>query len=147
MTRCWAIVTGHRIVQDILDWERVLDIIVNAKGCTVRGEVLRAGRRKPRADNPSILRTSSTKLRDRKATIMIGSPMHPDAKRGFDIIIQLGLEDYNIQMGVVEQAENDAEEAEDRVVDARIDGEEEDRDENSKNVTNRLYFIYYHYFL
>ena len=60
----------------------MLVVIVNAKGCIVRGEVLRAGRRKPRADNPLVLRNSSFKLRDRKASIMIDSPMHPDAKRG-----------------------------------------------------------------
>jgi hypothetical protein len=39
---------------------------------------------------------------------MIDSPMHPDAQRGFDAIIKLGLKAYNHQMGVVEQAENDA---------------------------------------
>ena len=64
---------------------------------------------------------------------MIGSPMHADAQRGFDDIIKLGRMAYNLQMGVVEQAENDAEEAENRLVYARVDGEEQNRDENSKN--------------
>ena len=69
---------------------------------------------------------------------MVDSPMHPDAKRGFDSIIKLDRKAYNLQMGVVEQAENDAEDAENRVVAARVDGEEKDRDENGKNTLYRL---------
>ena len=64
--------------------------------------------------------------------------MHPDAQRGFDGIIKLGRKAYKLQMGVVEQAENDAEEAENWLVDARVDGEEENRDENSKSTSYRL---------
>ena len=69
---------------------------------------------------------------------MTDSPMHPDAQRGFDDIIKLGRMAYNLQMGVVEQAENDAEEAENRLVYARVDGEEDDRDKNGKNTSYRL---------
>ena len=111
---------------------------MNANGCIVRGEVLRAGRRKPRADNPLIQRTSSTKLRDRKATIMADSPMHPDAQRGFEAIIELGREAYDRQLGVIEQAGHHAEEVENMLVDARVDGEETNRDENGKISSYKL---------
>ena len=36
MRRCWDVEpTSERIVQDILDWPRVLQLIVDAKGCEV----------------------------------------------------------------------------------------------------------------
>ena len=69
---------------------------------------------------------------------MVDSPINPDAKRGFDSIIKLGRKAYKLQMGVVEQAENDTEDPGNRVVAARVDGEGEDRDENGKNTLYRL---------
>ena len=76
-------------------------------------------KRKPRAYNPAVLRASASKKRDRKETLMRDSPMHSDAQKGFDSIISLGHDAYNRQMGIVLEAENDSEEAENYLEDAR----------------------------
>ncbi len=78
MIRCWNVEpTSERIVQDILDWPRVLQKIVEAKGCVVHGEAIRSGHRALRADEKGTL-TSRLRTRQRKDT-MICRPIHPDA--------------------------------------------------------------------
>ncbi len=64
--------------------------------------------------------------------------MHQDAQRGFDAIIQLGREAYDRELGVIEQAGHHTEEVENMLVDARVDGEETNRDENGKISSYKL---------
>ena len=80
---------------------------------------------------------SASKNRDRKASIMKDSPMHSDAQKGFDAIIALGQDAYNLQMGIVIQAELNEEDAENYLDGARIDGEDEKRDQNGKDTSCR----------
>ena len=52
ITRCWSMEpTGERIVEDILALPRLLDMIIANKGCVVKDEYLRTGRRHHRADD------------------------------------------------------------------------------------------------
>ena len=67
--------------------------IVEARGCIVRGEVLRAGRRFCRSDNAAILRNSRLSKRDRKSAI-VHTPLHEDAWEGYNNILAFGLAAY-----------------------------------------------------
>lgn len=87
MERCWSIIPGERIVQDILDWDRILEKIIAADGCVIRGEALRSGRRARRADDNTTDLKSRYSSRNRKSTMM-GTPMHPDAMRGYQSILK-----------------------------------------------------------
>ena len=63
--------------------------IVEARGCIVRGEVLRAGRRICRSDNAAILRNSRMSKRDRKSEI-VDTPLHEGAREGTTRYLQSG---------------------------------------------------------
>jgi hypothetical protein len=69
--------TTARIVEDVSDFARVLQIIVDKVGCVVPDEALRHGRRERRADSKAQERLGNctTKLRSkqRKST-MVGRP-------------------------------------------------------------------------
>jgi len=92
MRRCWCVEpTSERIVQDILDWPRVLQVIINAKGCVVPGEAIRSGHREVRADRKGSL-TSRLRTRKRKVT-MICRPIHPDAQESYDLLTKGNVDD------------------------------------------------------
>ena len=52
MERCWKLIPSRRIVEDILDFVRILIKIVELKGAILTYEVKRSGRRRgPAKDN------------------------------------------------------------------------------------------------
>jgi hypothetical protein len=92
LIRCWSIIPSERVVMDMTDFERVLNRIVDVNGCVIRGDVLRMGRRALKSDGTGT-RKSRFSPRDRKDT-MLGTPMHPDAQRGFDLILKFADDKY-----------------------------------------------------
>jgi hypothetical protein len=84
MKRCWQMKpTSARIVEDISDFDRVLQNIIAAKGCVVLDEFLRTGRRSRRADPKAQERLgdciNKPRGKQRKA-ILVARPCHPDAE-------------------------------------------------------------------
>jgi len=77
MTRCWSMEpTGERIVEDIIALPRVLDIIIANKGCVVKDEFLRTGRRHRRADDTGDLKRKPV-MKQRISTLK-SRPCHAD---------------------------------------------------------------------
>jgi hypothetical protein len=70
-------------VEDISDFDRVLQNIIAAKGCVVLDEFLRTGRRSRRADPKAQERLgdciNKPRGKQRKATL-VARPCHPDAE-------------------------------------------------------------------
>ena len=92
MRRYWDVEpTSELIVQDILDWPRVLQVIIDAKGCIVHGKAIRSGHRAVRADKKGAL-TSRLRTRQRKDT-MICRPIHPDAQESYDLLLKGDVDD------------------------------------------------------
>ena len=88
MTRAWEVEpTSERIVEDIKAFPRVLQKIVNARGCIVKDEFLRTGRREVRSDGKGILR-NKPRSRQRKATLTF-PPIHPDHRQAYDEILAI----------------------------------------------------------
>jgi len=82
MVRCWQIdPSPDRVIADIEDWPRVLQVIVDAKGCVVHGEAVRSGHRYQRKDGAGLMK-SKLKSHGRVATFH-GRPVHPDALEAF----------------------------------------------------------------
>jgi hypothetical protein len=78
--------TSARIVADIVDWPRVLGVIVVAKGCVVHGEAVRSGHRYQRLDGKGPMK-SHMKSHGRVATFR-GRPVHADAMMAFNALTQ-----------------------------------------------------------
>ena len=96
MRRCWTLEpTSARIIEDITPLERVLHLIVDAKGCVVPDEATRHGRRARRADAPGDVADADLterqwcnkkpRLSKRKLTLAKAiPPIHADAQAAFD---------------------------------------------------------------
>ena len=96
MRRCWTLEpTSARIVEDVMAFERVLHLIVEAKGCVVPDEATRQGRRARKANAPADVAdedldeshwcTKKPRLSQRKATLHRAMPpIHKDAQAAFD---------------------------------------------------------------
>lgn len=86
MERVWEIEpTSERIVEDILAYPMVLERIIAAKGCVVKDEFLRTGRRARRADDKGDCK-HKPRAKQRKVTLRF-PPIHPDCKGAYDEII------------------------------------------------------------
>ena len=68
MIRIWKILPSSRIIQDIYGWPAVLAKMVEAKGCIIRGEFLRTGRRARKADDSGFMKTKF-ESRSRKSSL------------------------------------------------------------------------------
>ena len=96
MRRCWTLEpTSARIVEDVQAFERVLGLIVEAKGCVVPDEATRHGRRVRKANAPADMAdedladthwcTKKPRVSQRKATLHKAiPPIHADAQAAFD---------------------------------------------------------------
>ena len=92
MTRSWSLEPrSERIVEDILRLLCVLDKIIEAKGCIVKDEFLRTGRRE-RSSNGK--RELKCKMRHsyRKATLK-SELIHPDCQEAYDVLMNAGREE------------------------------------------------------
>ncbi len=109
MRRSWTLEpTSSRIVEDVLAFQRVLRLIVEAKGCVVPDEATRHGRRARKANAPvgiadedvdgKHLCKKKLRLSQRKATLdKAMSSIHTDSQAAFDDLMG---EDYD---GIIEQ--------------------------------------------
>jgi hypothetical protein len=86
--RAWSVIPSKRLLQDVMDWPRVNQLIWEAKGVMIAGEVMRKGKRVIKSDG-SITKTTNSKSSDVKATIN-SNPIHPDAQRGLKAILDFG---------------------------------------------------------
>jgi hypothetical protein len=96
MRRCWTLEpTSSRIVEDVVAFERVLRLIVEAKGCVVPDEATRSGRRARKANAPPEVADAELegkhwckkkpRLSQRKSTIQQTAPVtHADAQAALD---------------------------------------------------------------
>ena len=82
MMRCWQTEsTSDRVIADIEDWPRVLQVIVEAEGCVVHGEAVRSGHRYQGLDGKGVMKS---KLQNRgRVDKLHGRPVHPDAIEAF----------------------------------------------------------------
>jgi hypothetical protein len=77
MVRCWQMEpTSERIVEDIVDFPRVLQILIDYNGCVVPDLAIRHGRRAMSHDLKKVLK-NKPRPSQRKATL-VGRPCHPD---------------------------------------------------------------------
>lgn len=110
MFKCWTVApTSKRIVEDIFALERVLRLIVDAKGCVVPDEATRNGRRMRKANAPAEVADEDLDAKfwlkkkprnsQRKSTLQyVLPPVHPDAQCALD---HLFGEDYDAIMEVI----------------------------------------------
>ena len=91
--RAWSIIPESRIQQDLLDWPRINDKIIESQGTVVPGENLRGGRRVIKLDGTTPLKCKTTS-RDRKDTLK-ATPIHGDSQAGLDFIIKFGQDAYD----------------------------------------------------
>lgn len=125
MSRGWSIVPSQRIVQDFLDWPRVIQKIVDAKGTKVEGECIRSGKRYVRTthDGKEKVLKRKPKNRDCKSTLQ-SIPVHPDAEEGLQQILSFGKSRKTILKELLEaQAEENDQESGEECSDA---GDEDD---------------------
>jgi hypothetical protein len=86
MFRVWQVEpSSARIIQDVGGFVRVLEKIIEAKGCVVPDEFLRSGRRSLRHDGKGECKTHA-RTRQRKATIT-ARPLHPDARGAYQLLV------------------------------------------------------------
>lgn len=78
LKRCWEVSpTSERVVQDIMDWRRVIDLGIGYNGCIIPGEGFRRGHRSPRSDKKGLC---ESKYRNRqRVETLEGMTVHPDA--------------------------------------------------------------------
>ena len=85
MAHAWEMEpTSVRIVEDIKALPQVLDVIIKAKGCVVKDEFLRTGRRSRRADDKDDLK-NKPRNSQRKETLK-ARPLHPGAEHAMGLI-------------------------------------------------------------
>lgn len=93
--RAWTVApTSKRIVEDILDFEVVLDKIVEHEGCVVPDEDLRNGRRArqwERVNEKGICKNKPRK-KQRKSTLISTVPIHPDIADAREMLLAIGKE-------------------------------------------------------
>ena len=86
MKKCWEVEpTAERIKQDILSLPRVLEIIIEHRGCVVPDEFTRHGKRYQQVDGKGDCK-NKPKARQRKDT-QTCRPLHPDAVEAYEIIM------------------------------------------------------------
>ena len=79
MERCWPLIPSKRIVEDILDFERILHKIVELKGAILTDEAKRSGRRKAPANPNAMALRHKTRNRQQIGTQMASeSPLLPE---------------------------------------------------------------------
>ena len=74
-------------MEDIKALPRVLQKIVDARGCIVKDKFLRTGRLEVRSDGKGILK-NKPRSRQRKATLVF-PPIHPDHRQAYDEILAI----------------------------------------------------------
>ncbi|KAJ1385737.1 hypothetical protein B484DRAFT_461248, partial [Ochromonadaceae sp. CCMP2298] len=110
MVRCWEVSpTSERIVEDIMDLDRVLKIVSENKGCVVHNQAFRNGRRYRRANDKGDC-LHKPRQRQRKAT-MHGEPTHPDCLGARELIRNRGAQAVGAMEELVEQMEELVDEA------------------------------------
>jgi hypothetical protein len=102
--------TSERILHDFKDLRRIYKVIHDANGVVVRSGAKRSGRRYKRLDGKGDT-VVKPKRSDRKATLMIARPVHPDAQRGFDSLLIPAAELYAVLEQNVLEADEAIEEA------------------------------------
>ena len=90
LLRCWEVApTAERIVEDIMDLPRVLDIIIENDGCVVRDEFLRTGRRSAGlaqgARGAAVQNKNNVRNRQRKDETT-EDVYHPDAQVAHELL-------------------------------------------------------------
>ena len=109
MKRAWQVdATSERIVEDIQAFSMTVRKIIEAKGCVVKDEFLRTGRRARRSDGQGNLKHKPRKSQ-RKAR-MVFHPIHPDYQREFDEILKIGKKCRDALFDMAEEAEQAADE-------------------------------------
>ena len=71
MERCWKQIPSRRIVEDILDFERILTKIVELKGAILTDQAKCSGRRREPAKENSLELKNKTRNRQRIAAMMV----------------------------------------------------------------------------
>ena len=119
MKRAWQVEpTSERFVDDMQPSPMVVGKIIEAKGCVVKDEFLRTGRRARRSDGQGNLKHKPRKSQ-RKAR-MVFHPIHPDYQREFDEILKIGKKCRDALFDMAEEAEQAADED---IIKKKKDGE------------------------
>ena len=71
MERCWKLIPSQRIVEDILDFVRILIKIVELKGAILTYQAKCSGRRREPAKENALELKNKTRNRQRIATMMV----------------------------------------------------------------------------
>ena len=105
MMRCWQTEpTSDRVIADIEDWPRVLQVFVDAEGCVVHGEAVRSGHRYQRLDGKGAIKS---KLENRgRGSTLHGRPVHPDAMEAFRSLTESRKEALEAVVQVASTVEN-----------------------------------------
>ena len=123
MERCWRLIPSQRIVEDILDFERILIKIVDLKGAILTVEAKRSGRRRVPVKEDALPLKNKTRNRQRVAIIMVSeAPVLEELHDAYMLCSgeQLDLFALGIEEAVHED-ENEQEDDDEDVV--RADGE------------------------
>jgi hypothetical protein len=90
MERCWThcAPTSARIIADIMDFPRVLEIVIRQRGAVVPEIQLRHGHRHQAINGGRVLKRKVT-LRQRKH-LLTSEPVHPDAERALQMLLNIG---------------------------------------------------------
>ena len=94
MEDIWTVIgapSNARIAEDIAGWERVVDKIIEVKGCIVADEYFRTVRRMRRMHGEGD-RKMKLRKRDRKSTQHQELPVHPQLKDAYSILMGVGGE-------------------------------------------------------
>ena len=109
MRRCWELEpTSERIIKDIEDLPRVLDIVIEHRGAVVLEECLRHGHRLAAINGARVLKRKVTN-RQRKHLLQMG-PAHRDARSALELLLghqttaEAPLNDQEILEAVLEEA-------------------------------------------
>lgn len=95
VVRCWEICpTSDRIIADIEALPRVLDKIIQAKGCVVPDEFLRTGRRSRSSDGKRLLK-SKPRASQRTSTNN-ASIYHPDVVEAKNMLLGLATASFDL---------------------------------------------------
>ena len=100
LRRAWEMVpTSARIIEDIEAFPRVLRTILAARGCVVRDEFLRTGRRYHRASDVEGVETPLKKKPRRSQRLATHEKplIHPDCQEAYNMILASGGTDDSIE--------------------------------------------------
>lgn len=90
MERCWThcAPTSARIIADIMEFPRVLEIVIQHRGAVVPEIQLRHGHRHQAINGGRVLKRKVTS-RQRKH-LLTSEPVHPDAERALQALLNIG---------------------------------------------------------